>query len=273
MLWTALILGHALACEGLVGAAVVLEHLGRAETAWTQLDRPGFAVAVGELRDELPCLRDPLTPADAAAIHRVEALDLFLVGDRDAAARAYSAAVLLEPAYQLPLGIAPEGNPLRRVWLEGQALGPGPSRELARPADGALLIDGSRSLRRAELRPVVWQRVDGQGRVVDTAYLAPGEPVPAYRTWTHTGPPQSPAEVPKTREHRPLVAVAAVAGVASGALWALSLQRADTFWDPTTPQEDLDGIRLQTNGLIVGAVGAGAGAAATGLVALWVWQR
>ncbi len=273
MWWTALFVASSLACERLVGAPELLDSLGSAEAAWTRLDRPAFAESVHDLRNQLACLRDPLTPADAAAIHRVEALDLFLAGDRRGAAWAYSAAALLEPAYELPLGIAPRGNPLRGVWLEGRALDPGPSRELDRPADGALLLDGRRSLRRPELRPVVFQRVDEYGRVVETAYLSPGDPVPVYRTWVPTGPPRQPATPSRTVEHRPLVAVAAVAGVASGALWALSLRSADTFWDPTTPQEDLVGLRRQTNGLIVGAVGAGAGAAVTGAMALWVWQR
>ncbi len=273
MLWTALLAATALACEALTSAAQVIDHLGAAEAAWTQLDRTGFQLAYDDLTADLPCVRDPLTPADAAAIHRVEALDRFLAGDRDAAARAYSAAHLLEPGYTLPQAIAPDGNPLRAAWLEGTQRSPGPSRELDRPAEGALLIDGSRSLRRALERPVVFQRVDEHGRVADTAYLRPGDRLPPYRAYVPGGAPSQVPVAPRPTAHRPFVAIAGVAAAGSAGLWALSLQRADTFWDPTTPAGDLAGLQRQTNGLIVASVTAGVGSAAIGAIALWVRQR
>jgi hypothetical protein len=119
------------------------------------------------------------------------------------------------------------------------------------------------------------QHVQADGTVSFTAYLAPGDPVPAYPLEADVPdpavvvvpmpsgelPPLPPPPPPK--EHRariPLWIAAGVTAVGSGVAYGMADAGQRRFTDPTTPDADLDGLRARTNTLVVIS---GFGAAAT----------
>ena len=238
--------------------------LSDAEVAFSQMDLSAFEQASRTAEQDLLCLGEPLTLPDAAAVHRVEALSSFVGGNRSSTVLALQAVSVLQPGYRLPMSIAPENHPLRADWERAQELASGASRDLSRPAEGWLLIDGVRTTALPLDRPSIYQHLDDQGYVLTSRYLAPGDEVPAYEVWT--APPPAEVQVsgttplpppPKPPVSRALLRAGAGAAVAASGMWFLSTRTAKRFWDPATDVGELEGLRLQTNALSVVSVGAG----------------
>ena len=106
------------ACPATSGDLAVA--LGRADDAWVAMDLDGFNRAAEEARETLSCLSLPVTPADAAAFHRMEALAAWVRKDRDATVAAFRAVVEVQPDYAIPETVAPPGNPLHAAFEEAR---------------------------------------------------------------------------------------------------------------------------------------------------------
>jgi hypothetical protein len=158
----------------------VMNAVQHAETAHLDLDVPGLHASADQMRDRLPCLAEPLTPADAARIHRVEALSRFEAGDREGAAMAFAAARSLEPDWTFPEDPVPEGHALQQIYkdvpIHGAAFSGVPD-----PDQGTLLLDGSERRGRPRDWPVLVQIVGSNG-VLTSTYLWPDDPFPQVAT-------------------------------------------------------------------------------------------
>ncbi len=276
--WIRIVLAAASAAEpcgpgatnvGLVAAA------DEVSDAFAELDVPRFEAARDRALALLPCLAEPLTPAAAAAVHRVGAIDAFVAGDEPGAAGAFRSVVAAYPAWRLPSDTVPRGHPLRLAFDAAVGAPPGPVASLPVPLDATLLLDGRTSLDLPTDRPVILQWIDGAGAVSWTRRLSSGEPPPEYvaapedaraayleRNVITLSPRRRPVE---------LVVTAGALGVASAALYGGAVARGATFRDADTPYDDLGAIRTQTNGLLVGAAVSFAGALGTGALAVVRW--
>ena len=129
-----------------------------------------------------------------------------------------------------------------------------------------MLIDGSV----ASDRPISWpafvQWVD-ENQVHFTTYALPGEPLPAY-------PIFDPKDQPERKAPLGLVVGAAGAGVLSGALYTTAhLHKArynDTVNNPV-PDENLDGLRRTTNGLVVASAISATAAVSASVAIVVAW--
>ncbi len=251
-------------CEPAATNLQLQAALSDAEVAFSQMDLAGFEHASDAASEDLGCLGEPLTLPDAAAVHRVEALASFVDGDRSRTVLGLQAVRELQPGYRLPPSIAPENHPLRADWERAQELASGASRDLSRPAEGWLLIDGVRTTALPLDRPSIYQHLDDQGYVLSSRYLDPGDEVPAYEIWVAPPPVEvlvsgtTPLPPPvKPPVSRALLRAGLGAAVAASGMWFLSTRTAKRFWDPATDAGELEGLRLQTNALSVGSVGVG----------------
>jgi hypothetical protein len=188
-------------CPARVPVPTLRDALGSAEAAFSVQDGAKVTQAVAMARASLPCLDAPLTPDDAAHLHRVEALADFLSRDVEGTVLHYRAVLRLKPDYTLPAGIAPEGGPLRQLFERATQAGAPLLRDVPAPAEGAVLIDGAQVPNAPSNLPFILQRLNAGGAVQTTMLLDPGAELPQYETRRDVElasrlPPPTPPEPP-----------------------------------------------------------------------------
>lgn len=162
-----LLVGRALAVDCPSSVTVVEELAGSAETQFAALDSEGLGRTAADLDTALGCLAQPIPAVLAAKVHRAEALAAFAAGDRTGAKESFSAALDIEPGYQLPASVVPARHPLRSLY--GEAARPAASTTPVAGADpmagGTWLVDGLRAAVRATDRPAIVQHLSSSGNV------------------------------------------------------------------------------------------------------------
>ncbi|GEM_PF-3681095 len=168
-------------CERGWSRQAVLAAAGRAEDAYAALDVDSLHAQADAVRQRLVCVGEPLTPLDAARVHRVEGLSRFAGGDHDGAAMAFAASRTLDPEWTFPADQVPQAHPLRQVYGElpvhSAAYAGVPS-----PAVGSVLVDGAERRGRPKDWPALVQILDGEGGVLTSAYLWPDDAFPQVET-------------------------------------------------------------------------------------------
>lgn len=258
------LIGVALACDTPTKSHELEALLDATDLAFAQADLTAFHQALDEAEARLPCL-DEAAPQDLAArLHRAVGLGAWFRDAPVPAHEAFAAARRLDPGEGFDPDLVPEGHPLRDAWQALPLPEPGAGHVLPPPLEGSLRIDGRRLPLRPEGVPTLFQRLDGSGTVVETAYLWPGEPVPLYPV--PSSPPPTTPEPTRPSLARPLriAAVASLAGAA--ALYGSAAVVHDRYDDPSTSVDRLDGLRTLNNGLVLASgttavVGVGLGVA------------
>jgi hypothetical protein len=244
-------------------ARSLMELASAADQAFERMDADGFARTATGIDETLACGQEVLTPIQVVAYHRTKALTAFFDGDDAQTILAFQSALATMPGYSLPTDIAPEGHPLRQSFEQAKLFGPGEPVELAEPASGWLMIDGTRTRSAPSGRPFVFQRIDADGAVLVTQYVPVGAPIPAYPVQLAEAPdPVPPGPKPPTprRTNNALLgtglAMAAIAGGAYGTAFYTRSQ-----YDDAVLAGDESGIRSSytaTNGLVGGSIGLAA---------------
>lgn len=97
--------------------------------------------------------------------------------NRALAETAFAAARAIEPDFVLPSAVATDTvNEIYRALPPGR----GAVQPLPRPREGAVRLDGTQARERPLERPTVFQRTGARGEVIESVYLIPGMPTPAY---------------------------------------------------------------------------------------------
>lgn len=256
-------------CQVPRATADLVAGLETARQAYSDLDLEAFRDAVYGVRLVLPCVAEPITPHDAAEVHRFEGLLGFVERDAERSARAFASARAIEPNYRFPESLVPAGN---GALVDYTAVDPdtGARERVPPPLDGRILFDGEPGTLRPSDFPTVVQLVDGSGIVTDTAYLWPGEPLPAYaprpvaaRDDVLQPDPKSPTSAVgalRTGPNRSLLTGAAFTGVAAAGLYAGAFVVNRRYDSDQTDLDQLGALRAVNNSLVV-ASGAAAGVA------------
>ena len=213
--------------------AASLQHaIEDAETAFADLEAERFDAAVGEARSTLTCVADALSPVQAAGYHRMRALQAFLQGDSAATVLYFQAVLGTQPGYELPVGIAPEGHPLRNDFQRAMEFSDTAVFDLPPPAEGWLNVDGKRADVAPAGRPFLLQWFNEAGEVELTGWVPVGSPLPGYTQRTESSVVSAPPPA------EPLPAPSAVTGEPSA-------------------QRDHSGRAFTVAGLAAGAIGLG----------------
>lgn len=230
-------------------------ELGKAETAYANLDTVAFRDRMNGLAGLLlPCMGDLVPPDLAARTHRVMALQQLELGNPAAAHAAVGAVKHVDATLALPAEWLPPEHPLRSAMATAEPPTFGKAPE---PRVGALAFDGTNGRLRPRDLPTIAQVFDASGVAQSTIYLGPDDPLPTY------------VAIPRRRT------TLAISGGASGAaglaLIAASYLQYQSMiasaQDPLFPADDLVAMRGTTNVLYLGGaslvgVGFGFGAAA-----------
>ncbi|TNE90902.1 MAG: hypothetical protein EP330_07005 [Deltaproteobacteria bacterium] len=250
-------------CDETTTAGQLRDSLSDAERAFAELDIASFQAATDRMRAQLPCVREVVPDEVIATTHRFEGLRRFADNDAEGAALAFAASRSLDPAYVLPEALVPLGNPVRTLY-EGIDTTEPAVTWAPPPLEGHLRFDGAKDAQRPAEWPTLFQRFDGDGVNVDTAYLWPEDALPAYEARL--------VLAPKTRRMLPWVAVASAATIGAVTTYGMAFSKRGTFLDPETPATELPGLQKQNHTLTLAsgvlggvALGAGAGAVVTGV--------
>jgi len=160
------ILAHAECPEDPLGA--MRAHSAAVEQAFADLDDPGFAAAYASLVEVVPCVSTPLDLRDILALHRSYALAAFVEGDMAGSRKSWGAVRTLNPTWELPDELAPEGH-LLRTQFDAAPLGP-EVVELELAPDGGWLIDGRPAAVVPRDRAFVLQGADAERLIIYTGY-------------------------------------------------------------------------------------------------------
>jgi hypothetical protein len=241
------------------------------------MDLEAFDAARVDAVKVLDCLGETVTPADAAALHRMQALASFVARDDGGTLAAFRAATELQPGFELPMRIAPEGNPLRAQYELARGLPPSARARLDAPTDVTIYVDGARSATWPTERPTVLQGLGSSGAVDHNTWVGLGEGLPAWATAPEVvadvgdnavtkvkvKKEKRPREARERTPRTPLLAVAGGLALTSAGLYGYAWSQRATYLDDSTALDDLEKIRGRTNA-------AAATSAAVGGVALGV---
>lgn len=257
----------------------------RAETAFATMDLPIFRATATEVQALAPCLAERLAPADAAGFHRVNAYAAFADQNAEGAVVSFRAVVAAQPGWEPPASLAPTGHPLRTRFEEAKAAKSGVPVPVEHPTATTLVVDGTPSEYRDIEHPSIIQLLATDGKLLRTDVVPAGNwplDYTAFETQTvaivtpNMGTAASvvvPANAATTiiAPRKPPVALfiaSGAAALASVGLYATAVASRDSFDDEATEPESLDGLRTQTNGLVVGAGIFGAAALGLGATAV-----
>lgn len=245
------------ACPQAASTAALSLAMEDAEVAYARVDVDAFHDAMDHSAALLPCLEDLASADQAARYHRLQGLRAWILDDRDRAELAFLAARRIEPAWRFPAHMVPERHPTRDSYL-ALPLDHAVETPVVVPDGLILRIDGRNVTARAESLPALVQVRDDAGALYWSVYQWPGEPLPPW------------PETPDARRERhparaPLLVTSLLAAGGSGAMMVLASQSHARWEDPSTPTAELDGLAQRTNGLLLGAGGAGALALVTGI--------
>jgi hypothetical protein len=243
-------------------AAALAEHVAAAQQAYVRFDLEAFAAEAAEVRVLLACLGEVVSPGLALDLHLQMGLAAWLDQDPRALAAAARAVVVLDPSFQPPPEIAPEGSRLRAMFATARTGGAGGLIEVAGPA---LWVDGQPggpSLPEARAALVQWHAPDA---ALQSYYLdGLGLPDDLLERLALAAPPAPRGD----RRARWLLVAGAAATGGAASLWGAHRIEA-AYWQSYDPAEEQS---LYAANRVLGIGGwvllAGAGAATGGALAL-----
>jgi hypothetical protein len=253
-------------CPEPVTARAFHQAVSAADTAYGQMDLEGFQAARAEARTMIPCLAEPLSPAQAAGFHRLEAMGDFLARDHAGAVASLRALAAAAPGYELSETLAPPGHPM--LLFYDIARGTVSVDPVPLPATEGqwVRIDGASATVRPVDRPYLYQSFEGEGQVMTSTLVPTGQLPPGFDP---SGPPLA-GPTDRVRTARTLGWVSMGTAALAGGLYLGARSTSARFWDPSTPTEDLDGLRTRTNALGWTSASLGMAAFGTGGAALLV---
>lgn len=263
-------------CEESTQVSQLSEAGTKAEQAFAEMNAEGLLMQASLSRTQiLPCVAEALSKKDAAAFHRLMAMEAFIAEDYTRAKRELHASLLLEPGYTFPVDVAGEGHPLLTLYEDANDLDDGAGEKIYPPPGGYVLVGGVRNAARYSLTPViiqVFQTVDQIDTLRETRYVQPGEATPNWSgnafglTAADLGIDLDDLRRPSIlKDPRPWYGVAIASAVVSGVCYGIAMQQKGVYQDPSTPDGELARLENRVNGLgTASLISAGVAVTATG---------
>ena len=142
------------------------QSLVTAEDAVRDLDVGALQTAMATIRTAVDCAPGPITPVQAARVHRALGIGQFIDGEEATAQRTLEASRALDDSLGLGTSI---GGPLGAAWDRAAPTSSPKRSPLPAPKSGALWVDGTQQDSAPTHLPYILQQVDGdltQGTMV-----------------------------------------------------------------------------------------------------------
>lgn len=250
-------------CTETVSSSDLIGAMEVAENAWSMADAAGFKSATVSLESLIPCVRDPITRATAARIHRVNGMNGFLSRDPERMQSAFAAARYTQPGFTWPADLVPMDHPVQEHYVALSTENPALERTLP-PKEGQSAFDGRQGLDRPTGWPTVHQHLAEDGAVMGTWLLWPDDATPDYPRKAVAGRTGK-EDVDKRGARLPMLVGAGTGFLASGVLYGLAAQSSSAYHsDEVRPVDEMDKLRNATNTRYWASVGlAGASTVTT----------
>mgnify|MGYP000686707760 CR=1 FL=1 len=257
-------------CERTEGTGALAASSRAAEEAFARLDVVGFRAALEQVATGLPCADAVVSPAEAAAIHRLEGVRLYTIGAQDSALRSLQQARLLDPLGTVEGDAMAEGSPLARLWDKAGDSPAPPWVPIDAPDGLSVRVDGIPSRSRPLTVPSIVQLTTKTGRVLWSSYVPAMAELPPLEVFAPDAEriDLAPARAlyledevrrKRTGQQRVLVLSGSAMLLASGLLWQTNRNAVSDYYAPETSPEYLERHRVRANV-------AGGGSVATGSV-------
>jgi hypothetical protein len=247
------------ACPAPLAFEALDANLREAESAWGALDVQRFDGVMDSVALTLPCLEAVVTPSVASRYHLLQGLRLYAAGDERRAELAFAAARWADREATVSLALVPEGHAIHELFVSLPVDG-ADTEPLPTPRGVRLVLDGTERSVRPNDWPTLFQI---EGSEVETVYLLPGEPTPAYPA---IDPPVDALPFIKSKPQLVFLGTGAAAAVVAGVFYAVAGASAQTFeeehadWD----RADLEAQQARTNTWVT-ASGVAGGVAVGGV--------
>ncbi len=154
----------------------LLHNTKSGEEAFAQMNLEQLLMHASRARTVIiPCLKERITSRDAAAFHRLMALEAFTHNQTDRVINEFHAARKMEPGYEIPFDVAPRAHPLRVLYEKAAFSEDGKLEVVYPPVGGYITVGGVRNAPRPSKTPVIIQVFGPFDKVMETRYVQPGE--------------------------------------------------------------------------------------------------
>ena len=251
-------------CETASTIEMVRSAAKAGEVAFEDLELSDLLVERDKALAALRCLDGEIGPSDAVVVHWLVALSLFTT-DRDQVPPVLQVIWQMDSEHEITNAIAPSSeHPLAKLYEQAKFAPAGDYEPVYPPVDGWAKVNGVRGADRPLSLPAIVQVFDGEGAVLETLYIFPGETMPAW------GP--SPLDLPPMvlRTPKPWWITSATTGAAALGCYAGAMSTKQTILDldNPVPASDVPALQTRTNVLAGVAVGLGVLSFGTGATSL-----
>lgn len=256
-------------CAKRVDASELTEAAATGERVFSDMDETGLLREAQRAREQIiVCIAEPISPSDAAAFHRLMALDAFTRHNDDRVIAEFHAARRLEPGYELPESVAPTEHRLRELYTRAASANDGLPEIVSSPENGYAIVGGVRNAPRLSSTPVIIQIYGPKDIWIETRYIQPGETLPVWgrSVLGVTAKDLGIDTTPTWKKPAPWYIAAGVSAAVAGTFYALALREKSLFNAESTPDSDLPGHQDRANAFGWTAVGtAGLAVVLTGI--------
>jgi hypothetical protein len=163
-------------CPFPVPAAIFETQLSEVEDALDNRNLQQMSQRLSELDKAVPCLVQPLTPAQAGRYHLIHGVNRWIAKENTPAKLHFSSAKAAAPELGISTEVFPAAHQIHKTFSIAPQLD---DAETAPQPAGALYFDGTETLERPLYRPTILQVAEG-GKVSLTLLLEAGSPLPDY---------------------------------------------------------------------------------------------
>ncbi|MBI4714236.1 hypothetical protein HY771_03585 [Candidatus Uhrbacteria bacterium] len=256
-------------CPSPVSASELRQAAIQGENAFSDMNVAELLQQAQRAREQIVvCVAEPISPSDAAAFHRLMALDAFTRHNDARVIAEFHAARRLEPGYELPESIAPVGHRLNELYARAANEDDGLPESVFAPEGGYAIVGGVRNAPRLSSTPLVIQVYGPKDVWIETRYIQLGEKLPVWgkNVYGVTAKDLGLDTTPTWKKPAPWYIVAGVSTLVAGTFYALALREKSFFNAQSTPDSDLPGYRDRANAFGWTAVGtAGLAVVLTGI--------
>ncbi len=236
-------------CDEPTSVVQLIQASHLAEEAFANLDADALLTQSSLARSQiLPCVQEVISKRNAAAFHRLMALEAFINGNESRVVNELHAALILEPGYLFPTNVAGQGHPLLALYKRAETSDDGVAERTYPPANGYMMVAGVRNAARYSKIPVIIQAFGPHGELLETRYVQPGEASPNWSGNVFGLTAEDLGIKHPLLDARPWYVAGAVTLLASGVLYGIALNQKHQYLDPATSDDQRPGLESRANG-------------------------